>query len=235
MKSAITTRFLWSNLLTAALLLFIGWLNEPTNSSIGLNKLSVGMSCLAFLLAIVGIPANAVVAYEIGKHKTSQLTFGEQVFMGFLYLAGFAGNALLFSPFASLIIFNPNLKPFEFLLLIIFVAAFILLILEIHLLSSTPKISLTSTQIKVAKLIAGRYNVFAIGFLWHYLAAGILGQQLNGWTIFQAIPIFVITYLPYQRLYWYEAFCDAKSTRDNALVYLSLILVIAAGIGSLWV
>jgi len=233
----LSARFILSNILTAALLIYFGANWKAMNRIVSTDGSDPQYGIFIFVITIVGMIANTFKAYDLAYHSRNKLKWFEQIFLVVIYIAGFGTTVgLIFTSFQMM-------GPREFQMskgnimiqLTAVLAAFILLVLESFYFQYRPKKPLTKIKLQFANIGSALYSGVGISVLWNALILGN-NRYMQG-TVIELLGYVLILFalvFPFQRLFWYEVLSDAESKLDHLKTVGAIILVMASGIVPLY-
>ena len=233
----LSTRFILSNVLTAALLINFGSNWKAMNRIVSADGADPTYGIFIFLITIVGMIANTYKAYDLAYHSRNKLKWFEQIFLVVIYIAGFGATVgLIFTSFKLMGPYEFQMdKGSIFIQLISVLAAFILLVLESFFFQYRPKKPLSKIKLQFANVGSAVFSGVGISVLWNALIIG-RNRYMQGTAIefLGYVLILFALVFPFQRLFWYEVLSDAESKLDHLKTAGSIILVMASGIVPLY-
>ena len=233
----LSSRFILSNILTAALLIFFSSNWKSMHRIISADGSDPAYGIFIFVITIVGMIANTYKAYDVAYRSRNKLKWFEQIFLVVIYIAGFGATVgLIFTSFKLMGPYQFQMSGGSvFIQLTATLAAFILLVLESFFFQYRPKKLLSKIKLQFANVGSALYSGVGISVLWNALIIG-RNRYMQG-TAIELLGYVLILFalvFPFQRIFWYEVLSDAESKLDHLKTAGAILLVMAAGIVPLY-
>lgn len=222
-------RFVLINCITAVLLVFAAPTYIQLNREYSREGASLFLGLFLYLIVWGGLMCSILRSYDLAYHSNNKLTVFEQLFLFVIYFLGWASTSI-FGAIAAMLMTKSD-RAQMLLTIAITLPAFILLVLESHLLSNRPKYELHPLLAYVGKIGNSVYASVGITVCWTtvYIGEGISFQYSLSNFLFNTFMMLIFVF-PFQRLFWYEVMSHSNEKVDQLKVIGAIVLVILCGL-----